>query len=68
MTTLGDPRPLTNEELLDFEQTDRCQKSWYSKSLLLTIAAIRQEHFYELELVRRSSTNPIATQLVREHL
>jgi hypothetical protein len=52
MASLGDPRPLTNEELLDFEQSDTCRKSWYAKSLLLTIGAIREEHFYELELVR----------------
>jgi ribosomal protein L37AE/L43A len=49
---MANPRVLTDRELLEFEQTERCHRSWWFKSLLLTIAAIREEHYYELETTK----------------
>lgn len=43
MRNIQEPRVLTDKELIDFEQSERCQRSWYARSLLLTLAAIRAE-------------------------
>src|SRR4051812_7169117 len=58
----AEPRVMTDMELMDFEQSDRCQKSWYAKSLLLTIAAIREDHYYEIEL-QKSQVGELQTRL-----
>src|SRR4051812_32696143 len=50
--SLGEPRVMSPVEIMDFEQSEKCQRSWYAKSLMLTIASIREEHYYELELVK----------------
>ena len=57
---MSKPRPLTDEELLTFEQSEKCQ--WWCKSLLLTLAAVKDEAL-EREQMMTLRIGELRTQL-----